>query len=171
MQMQPKKSSKWINPAVWQHVLSELGGGPLKFIGDITGLAQDALTGEFEDNFSWYKIPIAKRFYTKPDERTVNRRLNEDFYDYVEGEYKRTENAANNYRQEIRMGAMEYAEILNNFMQTPEFKRYVELKGYVNAVSKMNSSLKYADKTQREEIEQRINEIKQQLVNELHEEE
>ena len=69
------------------------------------------------------------------------------------------------------MGAMEYAEILNNFMQTPEFKRYVELKGYVNAVSKMNSSLKYADKTQREEIEQRINEIKQQLVNELHEEE
>jgi len=166
-----KKSSKWINPAVWQHVLSELGGGPLKFIGDITGLAQDALTGEFEDNFSWYKIPVAKRFYTKPDERTVNRRLNEDFYDYVDGEYKRTENAANNYRQEIRMGAMEYAEILNNFMQTPEFKRYVELKGYVNAVSKMNSSLKYADKTQREEIEQRINEIKQQLVNELHEEE
>ena len=56
-------------------------------------------------------------------------------------------------------------------MQTPEFKRYVELKGYVNAVSKMNSSLKYADKTQREEIEQRINEIKQQLVNELNEEE
>ena len=166
-----KKSSKWINPAIWQHVLSELGGGPLKFIGDITGLAQDALTGEFDDNFSWYKVPIAKRFYTKPDERTVNRRLNEDFYDYVEGEYKRTENAMNNYKQEIRMGAMEYAEILNNFMQSPEFKRYVELKGYVNAVSKLNSNLKYADKTQREEIEQRISEIKQMLVDELHKDE
>ena len=69
------------------------------------------------------------------------------------------------------MGAMEYAEILNDFMQTPEFKRYVELKGYVNAVSKLNSNLKYADKTQREEIEQRISVIKQMLVDELHKDE
>ena len=118
----------------------------------------------------WRNVPVASSFYQEAEERTTGSQLNREYFDYIE-EHDEIEHRISGYKKQIRMGAMEYAEILNNFMQSPEFKRYVELKGYVNAVSKMNSSLKYADKTQREEIEERINTIKQALVDELHDSE
>ena len=156
-----------LNPAQIEHLFESYLGGVGKTLNK--GAKTFSMLWN-EDMREWRNVPVVSSFYQEAEERTTGSQMNREYFDYKE-EHDEIEHRISGYKKQIRMGAMEYAEILNNFMQTPEFKRYVELKGYVNAVSKMNSSLKYADKTQREEIEQRINEIKQQLVNELHEEE
>ena len=156
-----------LNPAQIEHLFESYLGGVGKTLNK--GAKTFSMLWN-EDMREWRNVPVVSSFYQEAEERTTGSQMNREYFDYKE-EHDEIEHRISGYKKQIRMGAMEYAEILNDFMQTPEFKRYVELKGYVNAVSKMNSSLKYADKTQREEIEQRITEIKQQLVNELHEEE
>ena len=156
-----------LNPAQIEHLFESYLGGVGKTLNKVAKTFSMLWN---EDMREWRNVPVVSSLYQEAEERTTGSQMNREYFDYKE-EHDEIEHRISGYKKQIRMGAMEYAEILNNFMQTPEFKRYVELKGYVNAVSKMNSSLKYADKTQREEIEQRINEIKQQLVNELHEEE
>lgn len=156
-----------LNPAQIEHLFESYLGG----VGKTLNKGAKTLSMLWdEDMREWRNVPVASSFYQEAEERTTRSQLNREYFDYIE-EHDEIEHRISGYKKQIRMGAMEYAEILNNFMQSPEFKRYVELKGYVNAVSKMNSSLKYADKTQREEIEERINEIKQALVNKLHDSE
>ena len=156
-----------LNPAQIEHLFESYLGGVGKTLNK--GAKTFSMLWD-EDMREWRNVPVASSFYQEAEERTTGSQINREYFDYKE-EHDEIEHRISGYKKQIRMGAMEYAEILSDFMQTPEFKRYVELKGYVNAVSKMNSKLKYADKTQREEIEQRITEIKQLLVDELHEDE
>ena len=156
-----------LNPAQIEHLFESYLGGVGKTLNK--GAKTFSMLWN-EDMREWRNVPVASSFYQEAEERTTGSQLNREYFDYIE-EHDEIEHRISGYKKQIRMGAMEYAEILNNFMQSLEFKRYVELKGYVNAVSKMNSSLKYADKTQREEIEERINTIKQALVDELHDSE
>ena len=156
-----------LNPALIEHLFESYLGGVGKTLNK--GAKTFSMLWN-EDMREWRNVPIASSFYQEAEERTTGSQLNREYFDYKE-DHDEIEHRISGYKKQIKMGAMEYAEILNDFMQTPEFKRYVELKGYVNAVSKLNSNLKYADKTQREEIEQRISVIKQMLVDELHKDE
>lgn len=156
-----------LNPAQIEHLFESYLGGVGKTLNK--GAKTFSMLWD-EDMREWRNVPVASSFYQEAEERTTGSQMNREYFDYKE-EHDEIEHRISGYKKQVRMGAMEYAEVLNDFMQSPEFKRYAKLKGYVNAVSKMNSKLKYADKTQREEIEQRITEIKQQLVDELHEDE
>lgn len=154
-----------LNPAQIEHLFESYLGG----VGKTLNKSAKTISMLWDEEMrEWRNVPVASNFYQEAEERTTGSQLNREYFDYKE-EHDEIEHRISGYKKQIRMGAMEYAEILNDFIQSPEFKRYAELKGYVNAVSKLNSSLKYADKTQREEIEKRIAEIKQTLVDELHE--
>jgi hypothetical protein len=59
-------------------VISSIGGGPLKTIGDILDISDRAISGE---DLSISNIPVAKRFFLKPDERTLINAVNREYYD------------------------------------------------------------------------------------------
>ena len=63
------KSGKWLNPVVWQHLLTNYGGGFAQVIGDASSTINNLAHGEPTDVSQW---PIAKRFYTQPTEKRAN---------------------------------------------------------------------------------------------------
>lgn len=62
-------SGKWLNPVVWQHLLTNYGGGFAQVIGDASSTINNLAHGEATDVSQW---PIAKRFYTQPTEKRAN---------------------------------------------------------------------------------------------------
>lgn len=62
-------SGKWLNPVVWQHLLTNYGGGFAQVIGDASSTINNLAHGEVTDVSQW---PIAKRFYTQPTEKRAN---------------------------------------------------------------------------------------------------
>lgn len=84
-------SNRWnANPAAWQHLLENYGGGLVQFIGDAINVTTSALDGEMPETSN---MPFAKRFYTIPTEESANwarYRMYKDFrkdYDRAEAEH------------------------------------------------------------------------------------
>ena len=65
------------------------------------------------------------------------------------------------------MGAMEYAQIMSDFMQTDEFQRYARAHGNVLAIKRLQTALKNASSRDRDAIEDQLLQLKRQLVNDL----
>jgi hypothetical protein len=65
------------------------------------------------------------------------------------------------------MGVEEYAEKLNELIESDAFKRYQKVNSYKKAIDKMNTVLKEADPTDIEDIETRIMELKVDMLEEL----
>ncbi|MBQ7156515.1 MAG: hypothetical protein IJR86_01795 [Bacteroidaceae bacterium] len=62
-------SGRWMNPAAWQHVIQNYGGGVAEMVGDIASMVIDKGDDKETDSSQW---PIAKRFYTKATEEREN---------------------------------------------------------------------------------------------------
>lgn len=162
-----KKGTIDLNPAAIEHLYESYLGGVGKTLN--RGAKTISMLWD-EDMRQWRNVPVASSFIQQADERTSGSQLNREYFDYRD-EHDKVEHELSGYRKQIKMGAMEYAEVLSDFMQTEEFLRYKKLHGYVNAISKLNSALKYSDDMRREELEAKMTELKQALVDELHEEE
>jgi len=118
-----------------------------------------------------------KRFTKQAQEliRTRGSDLDRAYYEYVDTEHKEVDATLRDLRSGIRtsaqsgdqMGAMEYAQMLNDFMQTPEFQRYSKAHGNVNAIKRLQTALKSADGNSRDAIEDQILQLKRQMVDEL----
>lgn len=83
-------SGKWMNPAVWQHIVSSYGGGFAQLVGDVTSTASNVIEGKEQDSSQW---PMLKRFYTKPTDERANwarygkyKKYKEE-YDYAKEKY------------------------------------------------------------------------------------
>ena len=118
-----------------------------------------------------------KRFTKQAQEliRTRGSDLDRAYYEYVDTEHKEVDATLRDLRSGIRtsaqsgdqMGAMEYAQMLNDFMQTPEFQRYSKAHGNINAIKRLQTALKSADGNSRDAIEDQILQLKKQMVDEL----
>lgn len=162
-----ERSSKWINPAVWQYALSEIGGGPLKFVGDLTGMATDLVKGDFIENFSWYNVPVAKRFWTSPDDRTLDASLNRRYYDVMENEHDRSEHLLRTYKRKATDSVAGYAEKLDTFMKSPTYKRYEKIHGTKSTVNKLRDELKESGSNSVPMLEDTIRKLKIEMLDEL----
>lgn len=119
----------------------------------------------------------SKRFIKDAEEakRTRGNELDKAYYEYVDTEYKEVDKTLRDLRSGVKaatqsgdqLGAMEYAEMLNNFMATPEFQRYAQAHGQQNAIKRLTSSLKNANAQDRDQIEDMILQLKRQMVSEL----
>lgn len=83
-------SGKWMNPAVWQHIVSSYGGGFAQLVGDVTSTASNVIEGKEQDSSQW---PMLKRFYAKPTDERANwarygkyKKYKEE-YDYAREKY------------------------------------------------------------------------------------
>ena len=119
----------------------------------------------------------SKRFVKDAEElkRTRGNDLDKAYYEYVDTEYKEVDKTLREMRSGLKaasqsgdqLGAMEYAEMLNNFMTTPEYMRYAQVHGYQNAIKRLTSALKNANPQDRDQIEDQLLQVKRQMVNEL----
>ena len=119
-------------------------------------------------------VPIASTFIQESDdERVAGNQLNREYFKLMD-EFKETSHTVSGYKKKARMGSMEYADKLNEFMETPDFERYSKARGYANTISKLRQALKKAqesgeDVMVEENLRQILHDLKRQMVEELKE--
>lgn len=152
-----------LNPAVIEHLYEGYLGGMGK---TINRAAKTFSMLWDEDARTWRNVPVASSFYQVSDERTSGSQVNREYFDAVD-EADAVEHLYSGYQKRAKMGVEEYAEKLNELIESDAFKRYQKVNSYKKAIAKMNTVLKEADPTDREGIETRIMELKVDMLEEL----
>jgi hypothetical protein len=159
-QMAGKGSSKWINPAVWQHIIEEVAGGVGKTLGDVITIVDDKKNNKETDI---YNIPIAKRFYMKPDERTRGRILKNQYYNAT-GELERMNKKYKKYTDYLLANLSDPLEIaakITEYWDSDAGKMHTLIKDSKSKVDNLDKQLKEAkdDATAKEITLQKENEM------------
>ena len=159
------------NPAVIEHLFESYLGGTGKTINRAAKTFSMIWNPDMRDIRN---VPIASTFIQESDdERVAGNQLNREYFKLMD-EFKETSHTVSGYKKKARMGSMEYADKLNEFMETPDFERYSKARGYVNTISKLRQALKRAqesgeDVMVEENLQQILYDLKRQMVEELKE--
>lgn len=160
-----KKGSIDINPAKIEYLLSGTFGGVFTFLNKVKK------TGEtmFGDrDFEWRNMPIANRLIKSGDERTANRKLQNEYFKYLK-EYEATGQLMRKYESADEDGIMGYAEKINFLENSPEYARWEifdEFKADINAYREEIAA--ETDKDEKKRIEAEMYAVMRELVNALH---
>ena len=159
------------NPAVIEHLFESYLGGTGKTINRAAKTFSMIWNPDMRDIRN---VPIASTFIQESDdERVAGNQLNREYFKLID-EFKETSHTVSGYKKKARMGSMEYADKLNEFMETPDFERYSKARGYANTISKLRQALKRAqesgeDVMVEENLQQILHDLKRQMVEELKE--
>lgn len=159
------------NPAVIEHLFESYLGGVGKTINKTAKTISMIWNPEMRDIRN---VPIVSTFVQESDdERVAGSQLNREYGKAME-EFRETEHTISGYKRKARMGSMEYADKLSDFMNTPEFKKYSKMKGYASSIAKLRTALKKTeelngDVMDAEYLQEMLRELKQQMLEELKE--
>ena len=159
------------NPAVIEHLFESYLGGTGKTINRAAKTFSMIWNPDMRDIRN---VPIASTFIQESDdERVAGNQLNREYFKLMD-EFKETSHTVSGYKKKARMGSMEYADKLNEFMEIPDFERYSKARGYANTISKLRQALKKAqesgeDVMVEENLRQILHDLKRQMVEELKE--
>ena len=159
------------NPAVIEHLFESYLGGTGKTINRAAKTFSMIWNPDMRDIRN---VPIASTFIQESDdERVAGNQLNREYFKLMD-EFKETSHTVSGYKKKARMGSMEYADKLNEFMETPDFERYSKARGYANTISKLRQALKRAqesgeDVMVEENLQQILHDLKRKMVEELKE--
>lgn len=159
------------NPAVIEHLFESYLGGVGKTINKTAKTISMIWNPEMRDVRN---VPIVSTFVQESDdERVAGSQLNREYGKAME-EFRETEHTISGYKRKARMGSMEYADKLSDFMNTPEFKKYSKMKGYASSIAKLRAALKKTeelngDVMDAEYLQEMLRELKQQMLEELKE--
>ena len=159
------------NPAVIEHLFESYLGGVGKTINKTAKTISMIWNPEMRDIRN---VPIVSTFVQESDdERVSGSQLNREYGKAME-EFRETEHTISGYKRKARMGSMEYADKLSDFMNTPEFKKYSKMKGYASSIAKLRTALKKTeelngDVMDAEYLQEMLRELKQQMLEELKE--
>lgn len=159
------------NPAVIEHLFESYLGGVGKTINKTAKTISMIWNPEMRDI---HNVPIVSTFVQESDdERVAGSQLNREYVKAME-EFRETEHTISGYKRKARMGSMEYADKLSDFMNTPEFKKYSKMKGYASSIAKLRTALKKTeelngDVMDAEYLQEMLRELKQQMLEELKE--
>lgn len=152
-----------LNPAIIEHLYEGYLGG----MGKTINRAAKTLSMLWdEDARTWRNVPVVSSFYQVSDERTSGSQINREYYGVLD-EAEQTEHLYRGYNKRAKMGSIEYAEKLNELINSDVFKRYQKVNSYKKAITKLNEALKQADATDREQIETLMMELKVDMLEEL----
>ena len=153
-----------INPAIVEHLFESYLGGMGKTINR-TAKTLSMLWDE--DAREWRNVPVLSSFYTISDERTSGSQLNREYFDAV-SEAEDVEHLLSGYKKQAKLGAVEYAELLKDLMESDIYKRYEKVKGYKDAISELNTALKEIDDPlMNDSLETQIMNLKVDMLEEL----
>lgn len=160
-----KKGAIDINPAKIEYLLNGTFGGLFTFPNKIKKSAETAF-GDRE--FEWRNMPIANRLIKSGDERTANRKLQNEYFKYLK-EYEATGQLMRKYENADADGIMGYAERINFLENSPEYARWEifdEFKADIDAYREDIAA--ETDKEERARIEAEMYAVMRELVNALH---
>lgn len=159
-----KKGEIDINPAKLEYLLSGTFGGLFTFPNKLEKFRETAF-GDRE--FEWRNMPIANRLIKSGDERTAYRKLQNEYYKYLE-EYKETKRLYRKYEKADESGVLGYAERLDFLENSPEFLRAEIFDDFKDIIDANNKALQDGpDDEIRAEIEAEQLADKRELVNAL----
>lgn len=159
-----KKGEIDINPAKLEYLLSGTFGGLFTFPNKVKKAGETAF-GDRE--FEWRNMPIANRLIKSGDERTAYRKLQNEYYKYLE-EYKETKRLYRKYEKADESGVLGYAERLDFLENSSEFLRAEIFDDFKDIIDANNKALQDGpDDEIRAEIEAEQLADKRELVNAL----
>ena len=155
-----------LNPALIEHLFESYLGG----VGKTLNKSQKTLAMLWnEDLREWRNVPVISSFFQTADERTAGGQINREYYNAVD-EMRDTQHLFSGYKREIKMGNIEYAEKINELINSEVFRRYALVKGYDKAIKKASDALKVIeDPTKREDVETMIMNLKVEMLEKLEE--
>ena len=160
-----KKGSIDINPAKIEYLLNGTFGGMFTFPNKIKK------TGEtmFGDrDFEWRNMPIANRLIKSGDERTANRKLQNEYFKYLK-EYEATGQLMRKYENADEDGIMGYAERINFLENSPEYARWEIFDEFKPDIDAYREDIaEETDKEERKKLEAEMYAVMRELVNALH---
>ena len=161
-----KKGKIDLNPALIEHIFESYTGGAGKTLNN----AQKTFAMLWnEDLREWRNVPIIGSFYRTTEEQTAGSQINREYYEAVE-EMKDVQHLVNGYKRELRMGNLEYAEKIDELINSEIFKRYGVIYEFSKAIKEASDYLKLIDDTtDREKIETGIMNLKVDMFKKLEE--
>ncbi|MCM1441068.1 MAG: hypothetical protein NC131_17980, partial [Roseburia sp.] len=160
-----KKGAIDINPAKIEYLLNGTFGGMFTFPVKVKKSVETA-AGSRE--FEWRNIPIANRVVKSGDERTANRKLQNEYFKY-KAEYERTGKLLKRYEDAADEGIMGYAEKADLMYNSEEYLRYEifdEFKGDLDAYREEIAA--ESDPEARRELEAEMYAAMRMLIDALH---
>ncbi len=157
-----------LNPAAIEYILKGYMGGFFSFPDKVMKSIETA-SGERE--FEWRNIPFASRVLKEGDERTEYRKMQNEYYQLAQNEFKKTEKRLKGYEKKKKSGdedALEYAERLDFLHNSPEYGRYQIMKKYEKPMTKYNKLIQEADGEKKEALKAQYYSKMRDMLDEIH---
>jgi hypothetical protein len=134
-----KKGAIDINPADIEYLLSSYLGGVYTFPSKILKTGETAF-GDRE--FEWRNIPLANRLVKQGDERTAQRKLKNQYFNYGKKDFEVMNNEVRGFAKDAARGDSAAVEHLKQLSETPEYKRWLIYKAYKPHMTELNKLIK-----------------------------
>lgn len=119
-----------INPGKVEYILKGMFGGIYSTANRLVKMSETAF-GDRE--FDWSNMIIANRLIKSGDERTEKRKLQKEYYDYLE-QYKRYNYERRNAERKEEHGILGAAEKANELYNNPDTLTFFLIDGYKDAI-------------------------------------
>ena len=150
-------NGKWINPAIWQRLLSELGGGALTSLLDVYDTASALAHGEDVD---WANVPIAKRLYTETDEETLQKWIDKEYFSNLDN-YKMVRDRMSSLKSS---NALDVAEKIDFMYHDPKYLEYVIFDDAQKEIKELRDKADSATDDNRAEREKALYDAEMEVV-------
>ncbi|MCM1356412.1 MAG: strawberry notch C-terminal domain-containing protein [Staphylococcus sp.] len=161
-----KKGAIDINPAKLEYLLNGTFGGMVSFPMKIKKTAETAF-GDRE--FEWRNMPFANRVVKSGDERTANRKLQNEYFKYKK-EAEETDRLRKKYENAADEGILAYAEKIDFLYNSNEYLRYEIYKKFEPEINAIHEEIKSeTDPETKKDLQAELFAAMRELVDELHE--
>ena len=155
-----------LNPAKIEYVLKGYLGGAFSFPSNTLKWVE-ALAGKRE--FEWKHVPLANRVVKTGDDRTENRKLQNEYYKY-RYEAKKTKYRFKGYLDDKSEGILGAAERVDFLYNSDEFLRYQIFERFEPDINVIREEIKgESDPEAKRDLEGKLYSTMRKLVDALHE--
>lgn len=160
-----KKGAIDINPAKLEYLLSGTFGGAVSTTGKLKKMGE-TFFGDRE--FEWRNMLLANRVIKSGDERTANRKLQNEYYKYLT-EYEETNRLRKKYENAADDGILGYAERADFLYNSPEYLRFEIFEKYKSDIDAIREEIKEETNPEaKKELQEELFSTMRELVDELH---
>ena len=154
-----------INPAKIEYLLSGTFGGLFTTWSKAKKMGETAF-GDRE--FDWRNMIIANRLVKTGDERTANRKLQNEYFKYKQ-EYEQTGKRLRNYENAAEEGVLGYAEKVDFLYNSPEYARWEIFEDFETDLESYRAEIKEeTDPEIKKQLQEEMYATMRELVNALH---
>lgn len=161
-----KKGAIDINPAKLEYLLNGTFGGMMTFPMKVKKTGEAAF-GDRE--FEWRNMPLVNRVVKSGDERTANRKLQNEYFKYKK-EAEETDRLRKKYENAADEGILAYAEKIDFLYNSDEYLRYEIYKKFESEINAIHEEIKAeTDPETKKDLQAELFVAMRELVDELHE--